>query len=169
MKKILALLLIIPCFLHGQTSYNIGIGFESIGASERPDTSSTYITYSCHSVYDTSIVFKGVDTILHEHKWTTKSNITHNNMIGSCAVIHGVGGCPNYWVNENSICTICLKSINVVENKIIDKQVHENTYNVTKKKLDKILAENDQTSHTIWVGYRTGVKTNSETEEIIIK
>lgn len=66
------------------------------------------------SGYDTVILFKGL--LRCNHKWAVKE--TPISYI-SCAVMHDDTGCPNNWLNEYRICTICLRHENIKETRYV--------------------------------------------------
>jgi len=66
------------------------------------------------SKYDTTILNKGSEKCSHKY-----ANEQQPVSYISCAVYHGESGCPNDWLNRKSICTICLKHIQVVESRTV--------------------------------------------------
>ncbi len=75
--------------------------------------------------YDTTILFKG--DIKCEHQYATKDvrNGMFSNGYISCAVYHGLTGCPDNWQNVNYICTKCFRHFNVKENRWTEKKLNE--------------------------------------------
>ena len=77
--------------------------------------------------YDTTILNKGVESCSHKY-----ANEQQPISYISCAVYHGESGCPNDWLNRKSICTICLKHIQVVESRIVIQLKDEYTEALNK-------------------------------------
>lgn len=68
--------------------------------------------------YDTTVLFNGMDTVEHQHIYVKHSNITRNQSM-SCAAIHDEAGCDWWWANDDVICTICLRNVNVRETRSV--------------------------------------------------
>lgn len=86
------------------------------------------------STYDTTLLFKGIDTVSHNHNYLSESNIPFT--FSSCAVLHGDAGCPDAWGNFDIICEICLRNCNVKESRRVEKV--SNPYQLAKERLNKI-------------------------------
>lgn len=91
------------------------------------------------SRYDTTILFPGVDSIkCASHHFVSKSVATgmYSTPGIECLVWHGATGCPDKWMNENSICTVCLRHINIKESRTVEIPVDE--YQQALDRLNKI-------------------------------
>lgn len=88
------------------------------------------------SKYDTTVLFIGMEICTHD--WVTKDNGSGYMGIRytSCAVVHGAGGCPDTWGNYNSICTKCLRHINVKESRVV--QGVKSKYDEALDRLNKL-------------------------------
>lgn len=100
MKKLLLLLLIAPCFLQAQ--YLSQYEYSPIYTQSAPSN-------TIYTVYDTTILFQGIDTIEHEHEWLSEW-------------IHPVGfiTTESFKKERDIICNICLKNFKVKE-RVVDK------------------------------------------------
>jgi len=92
---------------------------------------SGYPLESVISKYDTTILYKGFDTCKHNFV-SEKKPLSAT----TCAVSHGITGCPADWINEKQICTICLKHIQVKEKRDVEQLKDE--YTTALEKLNKI-------------------------------
>lgn len=87
--------------------------------------------------YDTTIYFKGIDTINHQCTYQTKSL---NNQFISCGVVHDAAGCSWNWLNEDVICTVCLKYFHVSETRwVVQKEQPKDLYQDAIDRLNKLL------------------------------
>ena len=86
------------------------------------------------STYDTTLLFKGIDTVTHNHKYLSEFN--HPFSFSSCLVLHDAAGCPDAWGNFDIICEICLRNCNIKESRRVEKV--DNPYQLAKDRLNKI-------------------------------
>ncbi len=87
------------------------------------------------SKYDTLELFKGVDTVKHEHDFASKDIRTR---IGVCCVLHDAAGCFDTWLHEDLICTICLKNLEVKEDRSVKQIKVIDKYQEAKERLNKL-------------------------------
>lgn len=82
---------------------------------------SNLIANEVESRYDTTVIYEGVNTIEHQHDWVIKD--VRDGMFSSdevsCLVWHGATGCPDKWMNNDEICKICLRKMNVRESRYV--------------------------------------------------
>jgi len=84
-----------------------------------------------HSKYDTTVIYKGGDCKVHS--WANEQ-VQVSSL--SCLVYHGAAGCPDGWLNQKSICTNCLRHIQVKETREI--QVVKDLYEEALERLNKL-------------------------------
>ena len=86
------------------------------------------------SIYDTTLLFKGIDTVSHSHNYLSEN--IHPFSFSSCLVLHDAAGCPDAWGNFDIICEVCLRNCNVKESRRVEKV--SNPYQLAKDRLNKI-------------------------------
>lgn len=86
------------------------------------------------STYDTTLLFKGIDTVSHNHNYLSENILPFS--FSSCAVLHDAAGCPDAWGNFDIICEVCLRNCNVKESRRVEKVI--NPYQLAKDRLNKI-------------------------------
>jgi len=86
------------------------------------------------STYDTTLLFKGIDTVIHNHNYLSESNRPFS--FSTCAVLHDAAGCHDTWLNVDIICEICLRNCNVKESRSVEKV--SDPYQLAKDRLNKI-------------------------------
>lgn len=72
-----------------------------------------------YSKMDTTVLFKGIDTAFHLHVYVSDAGPDYTDFTGFITTLEyrncGGLGCPEDWLNENQICELCLKHINIKE------------------------------------------------------
>ncbi len=143
MKKLITLILILVCS-HGMAQDTDTAIFST--TTILPGTtiiSSGYLAVNdwnpfgnqkVISTYDTTLLFKGIDTVIHNHNYLSESN--HTFSFSACAVLNDAAGCPDAWGDFDIICEICLRNCNVKESRRIEKV--SNPYQLAKERLNKI-------------------------------
>lgn len=86
------------------------------------------------STYDTTLLFKGIDTVSHNHKYLSEN--IHSFSFSSCLVLHDAAGCHDAWDNFDIICEVCLRNCNVKESRRVEKVI--SPYQLAKDRLNKI-------------------------------
>lgn len=86
------------------------------------------------STYDTTLLFKGIDTVSHNHKYLSEN--IHSFSFSSCLVLHDAAGCQDAWDNFDIICEVCLRNCNVKESRRVEKVI--SPYQLAKDRLNKI-------------------------------
>ena len=124
MKKYIIILLLLPFAASSQLRYDTTVIF-----------APTYAFRSSNEIvslkYDTTVIYKGVDC--KYHNWVKEKIKTS---LISCGVYHDAAGCPNDWLNQKSICTNCLRHIQVKETREV--QVVKDPYEEVLKRLNKL-------------------------------
>lgn len=73
------------------------------------------------SKYDTTVIFKGVDTVNHEHVYVAEKKSTNSlGYYSVCAAMHDEAGCSKNWLQQFEVCTICLKHIYISETRWVE-------------------------------------------------
>lgn len=89
------------------------------------------------SKLDTAVLFNGIDTSLHSHVYISETNGYYKNYGFTTAVYRPCDdsniGCPETWLNQNQICELCLKHINIKETRW-----YEDRYQKALDRLNKI-------------------------------
>lgn len=106
--------------------------FSAIGS---PNYSFGFSVGKLKIAYDTTVLNKGLKTCNHDIVGERKKE-----SFISCAVYHGATGCPNDWMNQNYICTICLYHFNIKETREVIQEVDK--YEEALKRLQKIKGAN---------------------------
>lgn len=83
-----------------------------------------------YSKYDTAVIYKGSDC--WSHHWVNEK--IKPSFFG-CLVNHGAAGCPDRWLNQKSICTNCLRHIQVTETREV--RVVKDPYEEALERLNK--------------------------------
>jgi hypothetical protein len=94
------------------------------------------------SKYDTTVLFEGkhntYETFICVHDWAIEKK-PEGNYNQVCAIMHGAAGCSNYWMNQNKICTNCLRHINIKETRWTEpKEQPKDRYKEALEKLNKL-------------------------------
>ena len=84
--------------------------------------------------YDTTVIFKGIDTIVHVHDYVGQSGTSFEKV--TCAVLHGINGCPDDW--EEIICTVCLRNSKLVAKSVFAGLNTNSPYQAAKDRLNKL-------------------------------
>lgn len=91
------------------------------------------------SKYDTTVLYGGFISFNHTHDYARKNNRQISNI--SCAVYHGLSGCPDTWEDFNLICTSgCYRHLNVKEKRYTE--VVKSEYEIALEKLHNLLKNN---------------------------
>lgn len=91
------------------------------------------------SKYDTTVLYGGFISFKHTHDYARKNNKQISNI--SCAVYHGLEGCPDTWEDFNLICTSgCYRHLNVKEKRYTE--VVKSEYEIALEKLHNLLKTN---------------------------
>jgi len=123
-KDIIIILLLLPFAASSQLSYDTTVTISSIYGFK---PSNEIVS----SKYDTTVIYKGVDC--KYHNWVKEKIKTS---LISCGVYHDAAGCPDGWLNQKSICTNCLRHIQVKETREV--QVVKDPYEEVLKRLNKL-------------------------------
>lgn len=83
------------------------------------------------SKYDTTVIYKGGDC--KAHHWVGEKI---KPSFWGCLVNHGAAGCHDDWLNQKSICTNCLRHIQVKETREV--QVVKDPYEEALERLNKL-------------------------------
>jgi len=84
--------------------------------------------------YDTTVLFVGIDTTAHVCVFAVEKKVLPSPV---CTTIHGDVGCPDLWLNQKRICTICLRHLLIKEDREIE-QIPD-PYQQALSRLNKLL------------------------------
>jgi len=124
-KDIIIILLLLPFAASSQLRYDTTVSI--IGGIYGFNPSYKIVS----SKYDTTVIYKGGDC--NRHNWV-KEKIQVS--FWGCGVYHDAAGCPDGWLNQKSICTNCLKHIQVKETREV--QVVKDPYEEALERLNKL-------------------------------
>lgn len=131
MKKLLIIIPIIFSIICKGQSYTSSLVYSDVVVYGDGGGVSPYLKLSIR--YDTAVLFEGKKYKCN-HKYAAEIKPQINI---SCAVNHGIEGCPDDWYNAKEICTKCYRHISIKEHRSVI--VIPDEYAIAKNKLDSIL------------------------------
>lgn len=92
------------------------------------------------SKLDTTVLFSGIDTASHSHVYVSETHPDYQSYSTGTAMtlvyrpcLDSHIGCPESWLNQNQICELCLKHINIRETRW-----YEDKYQKALDRLNKL-------------------------------